>query len=64
MFSKRLQLYQKEIPKQVFSREYCENFKIYFEEHLRTAAFVSFNLFVSNAPFLYPLKSSEKHKIC
>ena len=35
----KLQLYEKEILTQVFSREYYENFKnTYFEEHLRKAA--------------------------
>ena len=37
----KMQLYQKESPTQVFSCEICEISKnTYFEEHLRTAAFV------------------------
>ena len=36
------QLYQKETPAQVFSREICEIFKnTYFEEHMRTTASVA-----------------------
>ena len=37
-----LQLYKKETPTQMFSREYCQDSKnTYFEEHLQTAAFVA-----------------------
>ena len=41
-----LQLYEKETPTQVLCCEYCEIFKnTYFEEHLRTAASVSWKYF-------------------
>ena len=40
--SESLQIYQKEVPTQVFSCEICEIFKnIYFEEHMRTTSSVS-----------------------
>ena len=40
--SESLQIYQKEVPTQVFSSEICGIFKnIYFEEHVRTTSSVS-----------------------
>ena len=45
-----LQLYEKETPTQVFSREYCQIFKnISFEEHLRRAdSFRSNHYFINS----------------
>ena len=42
----------------MLSYEICEFFKnTYFEEHLGATAFIK--SFISNAPFLYPLKTLE-----
>ena len=55
-------LFKKETLTQVFSREYCEIFKnTYFEEHLRTAAFVGFS---SKNVYIYILSTSNRAEQC
>ena len=49
-----LQLYQKETPTQVFSCEYCKNFKnIYFEEHLQMTAASSYTNWLISHTYIW-----------
>ena len=59
------QLYQKETPAQLSSREFCETFKnTFFTDHLWTTASVLYYnaLYISNISYLYSVNISPRYK--